>query len=371
MKRVIAFLLILPLVAYADSVKGDKFNLTFNSLIACDSVRLRIGFPDTTATPDTLITIISQLMDHYLTADGENWIYYNPAGIDSLGTLAIDISYYSDGVGEHLAGTWLNIADTLSMQGSASGLTAPGVAHVVIDSMSNRGMIYDGGGNFVYSIYVLDSADSAAISGVTGTLYPDGGTTLSAARRVTGGNGILIYAIDTVAYDLYLHAPGYDYPAHYDYDIAGAGTDTIFLDRFAPTPPPPNMVPIFAWLTTAGGDTINPSKLRYRPLKPDSIAQEILYVYDGDSSYYREYTENEKLNYGSGSNQVVIVKKWTEKSFAQSYLPINLYPNSLLSDTTSVYEFEATYRPPGGRDYIARHVIIAVPDTSAFNPFAQ
>lgn len=262
------------------------------------------------------------------------------------------------------------LSDSGHYQGAASGLTAPAVAHVTIDSMASRGMLYDGGKSFVYFILVLDAADSSALSAVTGTVYADGGTANPAARLVTGGNGLLIYAIDTVAYDLYLGKDGFLTAPHYDLDIAASGGDTIYLSEFAPTPAPPNMTPIFAWLTTAGGETINPSRLRYRPLKTDS-AGDIIYISDDDTSHFREYTDNEKLNYGSGSNQVMIVKKWTEKSFTQSYLPINLYPNTLLSDTTSVYEFEATYRPQGGRDYIARHVIIEVPDTSAFNPFAQ
>lgn len=345
MKRFVSVVVILILAwgaGRADSVKGDKLSLTFNSLLPCDSVRLKLGFPDTTATPDTVMPAINVLMHHIATSDGENWVYYKPAGLDSLGTLTVDIIYYIGGVGEHAIGAWLS---------------------------HDQPTLFSGLGDKDDTLYVLDSSDSSAIANITIRVEPNGGGT-PYGRTMTGAAGTTILNLNNGDYDIWASGQGYIFVNPYDVNVLGNESDTILIQRFAPSAPAPDMTAIFAWLTTAGGDTINPSRIRYRPLKPDSIG-DILYVYEGDTSYYREYTENEKLNYGSGSNQIVIIKKWTDKSSAQSYLPINLYPNSLLTDTTSVYDFEATYRPAGGRDYIARHVITPVPDTTAFNPFAE
>jgi hypothetical protein len=112
---------------------------------------------------------------------------------------------------------------------------------------------------------------------------------------------------------------------------------------------------IMAAMTDAGGDSIYPAYLMFRPLKSDSTT----------------YAAADALTYGSGSTTYTIIKSFrTLRADAAGTLEFPLLPNTSLSDTTSLYEFKF-YFQQSGHQYDEVRTIIAVPDTaSTFNPLA-
>jgi len=86
-------------------------------------------------------------------------------------------------------------------------------------------------------------------------------------------------------------------------------------------------------------------------------------IVKADSSAFNYFTDP-ILTFGSGINTVVIDNYWTIDTTTTSYMEFYVYPNSDLSVSTSLYEFIVEHE----NDQIWRK-IIAVPDTTTFNPF--
>ena len=182
------------------------------------------------------------------------------------------------------------------------------------------------------------------------TIRPvSGGATV--AKASTNQSGFRIFNLNTGDYAIALFKEGYSFAAVETLTVgSGGGTDSLFGTILSYESPPANMTTIVASIISAAYDTLSPSYVYWRPVKSDSSV----------------FARNEKLTTGSGINQAVIKKAWTIESSDSSSFQFNVFANANLSDTASLYEFIAHW----GEGEIMR-AVLAVPDTTTFNPFAE
>ena len=258
-----------------------------------------------------------------------------------LDTLPAAIYAYTNS-GNRLA----RLGDSSSFQGAAAGLTASEMA----DTLANRGMINSGSGVYPCSVFVLNSDDSSAIvnamiriTALTGSDVIASGSTNSAGMAIVNLNsGSWACRIAPLV--------GYNFNPVDTITLTGAKSDTIWGTAVSATPPSPDLVTIKFWVQPVSGtaDTLKKVVCRYQ-------------LRDADST---EYPLTRHITYGSGNNTVLINTRPQYDTTNTSYMSFFVYPNSALSDTSSLYYFRISY--PNGT-IVER--FIAVPDTQEFNPF--
>jgi len=341
--RKLLLILILPALVWASnfgsSMKGDRATVTFEAGAACDSVRLRLGFPDTSNY------YINTLMVR-LSADSAAWYYTDATGFDSIGGHIASILYYQAGVEYSWPGIWHNLPDTSSMQGAASGLTAAQIADTLAGRGWGRGL-----GDLAETLFVFDSDDTTIVPGADVWVRPDGGGT-PYAHWQTNASGYIVAMLDSGAVDVSVLIFGYLADAVTDITVTAAGRDSVFIDNLEPDTAPAGKVAIQVCLTNAEGDTMALDYLDYRPVSSTGAA----------------YTRDDMLTVGSGIGTTAIVIDFQRVTTNSTCLSTNIFPNTVLTDTLSKYEFIAGYKTAGQEKRQIRRVV-AVPDTTQFNPF--
>ncbi len=312
----------------ADSIQGDSSNVTVTLSNARDSVRVNFYYPD-----NNLETTVSC----YPAADSATASKYlrgqDPPTLDSVGCYDyIAFTYTSGAVAETLIGQWCNF-------GSVN--LEPGTGYKT----------------YPCTLLVLNTADTTAISNVPVTIRPlGGGRELVVAS--TDVNGQLIYSSEAASISVFLLEQGWDFNAEDTLTIAGSQTDTLWGTALSFTASA-NQTAIFCWLLEAIGDTVDPSYVKVRPVKSaDSL----------------EYKRTDRLTVGTGSNKITIGTAWSIISSDTSLMDFDLFPNSSIYvngtlDTSSIYEFIGYFTADEG-SWESR-VVIEVPHTTQFNPFAQ
>jgi hypothetical protein len=303
------------------SLRGQQGAVTFQHTAACSVAILWMG-PDTTSWE-----VDSVSMAPCFTDDSTIWCY-EPT-LNYAGDYFVKVQYHTNAA----PATALYLADHWF------------VSDVQTGTSNNRD-----------TLFVYDSADTTAISGVSVTVYPDGGGAAS-AQTTTDPNGMIIIGLSDGAYDYYLSKQAYDFNDHDDITISGDQTDTLWGTAFSPTPGPADKTGIFTWLITAAGDTISPSYVRWR-------------LVEDTTSRGNPYKRTDRLTAGTGSNKILIDKGWHKETADSAYVSFNLVPNcdiyvNGILDTSSYYQFEGNYN--GNLTWYVGQV----PDTTNWNPFAQ
>jgi len=208
-----------------------------------------------------------------------------------------------------------------------------------------------GVGIYACSLYVLSTVDTSAIINCPVMAKSDGTETV--IGQGTAKTGLFVFSQNAVALDYYAGAlPGWTFTSPIDVTITGNQTDTIWGTPVSSTAPNADLVTIKFWVQPQSGtaDTFSTVICKHRIVKADSSAF--------------NYFTDPILTFGSGINTVVIDNYWTVDTTTTSYMEFYVYPNSDLSVSTSLYEFIVEHE----NDQIWRK-IIAVPDTTTFNPF--
>lgn len=308
------------------SIQGDSavVNVTLNNIR--DSAWVIFSMPDD--NPYDSIKVVPKYA-------GKRFLEsITPFSLDSIGSHSYLVkAFLSDTWIDTLIGQWVNLA--------AINLEA-------------------GSGYKTYNcnLYVLNSADSTAISGASVTIRPVGGGKEFVISS-TDVNGLLQYSSEAESIAIYLNAQGWDFNAIDTLVIAAAQTDSLWGTAFAPSSGPADMVNIFCWTTTPGGDTIDPSFVKYRIVAAsDSTA----------------YGRNVNLTVGTGANKTFLSKQFRIEESDTSYIAFRLHPNCNIyvdgvQDTSTVFEFIGYFQADEGS--WETRVILEIPDTTSYNPFAQ
>ena len=302
------------------SLKGQQGAVTFQHTEACSVAVLWMG-KDTTSWE-----VDSVQMSRCFAADSTIFCY-EPT-LNSAGDYFVKVQYHTNAI----PATVLYVGDHWFVSDVQTGIS------------SNRD-----------TLYIYESADSTAISGVTLTIYPDGGG-VAAAQVTTDANGRTIVGLTDGDYDLYPYKQGWAFSIE-DITISGDQTDTIWGTAFSPTPGAPGTITIFTWLLTPSMDTVNPSDVWYK-LVPDSTGE-------------NDYERSDRLTSGVGVNKILHGKGWHKFSSDTSYITFpmvpscDIYVNAVL-DTSSWVLFRGKY---SGN---ITELVTQIPDTvETFNPFTK
>ena len=113
------------------------------------------------------------------------------------------------------------------------------------------------------TLFVLSTSDSTAIQGVTATVEPSGGGAAIASGS-TNINGRIIFNIPDGDYDYLLSGQGAAFASPFPITILGDQTDTLFGTPFLPGVAPSGYVQVFTFYITPGGDTVQPTTIKYQ-----------------------------------------------------------------------------------------------------------
>lgn len=324
--RRLLLLLMVPALLWASnfgmSTKGKNLIVSFEMTMSPDSVRLKLGLPSGSNYVNTLMTPKN--------SDSLAWEYQDADGLDSIGCHSLEVDWYDGGVLNKTFGIWLNSDSSVS---ATCELT--------------------GSGPYQDTLWVLNSADTTAIAQTWVAVFPLGGGT-AAASWLANDNGRFIWNHSGGSFEIYSLKPGWRFDPTDTLILAGDNTDTLWGEDITPATAPPGMVTIYACLTDASGDTINPTYFRFRPVDDDSTKFDVL----------------KRLTVGSGISSTAIAKDWRTVTSTSSCFEFFLYPNSVLSDTSSRYDFEASYKFSGQETRTIK-AIVKVPAAGPFNPFAE
>lgn len=201
------------------------------------------------------------------------------------------------------------------------------------------------------TLEILSSADSTAIIGADITVRPDGGG-IAEAQGQSNASGIFPYGGIDGAHDVGVYKQGYSFDAITDITLSGSQTDTIFGTPISLASAVIGQTTIKAWQLTPAGDTINPTYLKYRPVK-------------SDSSFY---VRSDRLSVGTGGSTIVLSKEWIILTSDSSLFVFDIYPNSSIYvngvlDTSSIFEFWISFEDT------ETQIWIEVLDTTEQNPF--
>ncbi|MDF1546116.1 MAG: hypothetical protein P1R58_13565, partial [bacterium] len=134
------------------------------------------------------------------------------------------------------------VKDTTDYQGSASGLTAAGVATAVRDTASNRSDIFYGptasgsGANEVV-VWAVDSTTNDTLTGVTIAAYNTAGVMLGNLK--TGSAGNVTFNLNDGTYHFLATATGYTFPPDTTAIVGVSSYDTTGVegDYYSPSAP--------------------------------------------------------------------------------------------------------------------------------------
>ncbi len=193
-----------------------------------------------------------------------------------------------------------------------------------------------GGGTEAETLFVFDS-DTTAIEGVSVTVRNLDQTSTKVPGRRTDSSGSLFLELDPDSFVVALHANNYFQPDLDTIAVAtGGGTDTLWMSRFDPgNPPLADLCRVYGWVYDITGDS----------LEGVIVTSEIP-------------PEFHPVKY---SNIIITPFKKTTQTDSSGYWQIDLFPNSVLSDTDSRYFFVIEY--PSGVVFKTR---VEVPDSTSW-----
>lgn len=199
------------------------------------------------------------------------------------------------------------------------------------------GMCGSGSGTQTDTVYVIDtSGTDQVVVGAKVTIKNSGQTAeLGTARTVSGGAAILGATDPSTGYKYIAFLPGYTFSIKSV--TTGSGTvqvDTIKgYDNPIGAPSSPHLCRVYGWLYDLAGVCI-------------------------DSAAVKAWVATQPLKYGS-----TIISPYSQAtvSDAAGYWYLDLYPNAILTPTTTKYDFEIRY----GSGTVL-HKSVAVPDSTTW-----
>jgi len=202
------------------------------------------------------------------------------------------------------------------------------------------------------SLFIYNSADSTAITNVIITVKPDGGGQVE-ANGSSDAVGLFQYGVIDGDHDVMLYKQGWTFDAVSDIAISGDQTDTLYGTAVSLASAVVGQTTIKAWQLTPAGDTINPTYLKYRPVK------------SSDSTFYKR---SDRVSVGTGGSTIVLSKEWVILESDTSLFVFDLYPNSSIyingtADTSSMFEFWIYF------ENTETQIWMEVLDTTEQNPF--
>jgi len=193
-----------------------------------------------------------------------------------------------------------------------------------------------GGGTEPETLFVFDS-DTTAIQGVSVTVRNLDQTSTKVPGHRTDSSGKVFLELDPDSFVVALYANNY-IQADLDTIVVatGGGTDTLWMTRFDPgNPPSPDLCRVYGWVYDITGDS----------LEDVTVISEIP-------------PEFHPVKY---SNVIITPFKKTTETDSTGYWQIDLFPNSVLSDTDSRYLFIIEY--PAGVVFKTR---VQIPDSTSW-----
>jgi hypothetical protein len=187
-------------------------------------------------------------------------------------------------------------------------------AHTKIDNLS-----LSGGGTESETLIVLALEDSTAIQGARITIRTLNQSTVKVPGLTTDVNGKRILELDADSFYVALTANNYVQTTDTLVVQSGGGTDTLFMAIFDPgDPADPDLCRVYGWVYDISGDSLSGIEVTaeiprsYHPIKYSGI--------------------------------VITPFSKSTQTDSTGYWYIDLFPNSVLSDTTSKYLFTIKYR---------------------------
>lgn len=203
--------------------------------------------------------------------------------------------------------------------------------HTKVDNLS-----LSGGGTEPETLIVLALDDSIAIQGARITVRTLDQSTVKVPGLTTDVNGKRILELDTDSFYVALTANNYIQATDTLVVLSGGGTDTLFLSEFDPGDPvEPDLCRVFGWVYDISGDSLSGIEVTaeiprdYHPVKYSGI--------------------------------VITPFSKSTQTDSSGYWHIDLFPNSVLSDTTSNYLFTIKYHSG-----VIYRTEMAVPDSTSW-----
>jgi hypothetical protein len=193
-----------------------------------------------------------------------------------------------------------------------------------------------GGGTEPETLIVLALEDSIAIQGARITVRTLDQSTVKVPGLTTDVNGKRILELDTDSFYVALTANNYVQATDTLVVLYGGETDTLFLSEFDPGDPiEPDLCRVFGWVYDISGDSLSGIEVSaeiprdYHPVKYSGI--------------------------------VITPFSKSTQTDSSGYWHIDLFPNSVLSDTTSNYLFTIKYHSG-----VIYRTEMAVPDSTSW-----
>jgi hypothetical protein len=219
----------------------------------------------------------------------------------------------------------ISILDTTSFIGSAAGLTAAEIADTIRGILSGEGLD-------TLDLYVFDE-DTNAVEGVTITVYNFAKTAKAVRSKLTDVNGGAQVWLNPDDYQVLVACVGV---TQTEWDtvsvVSGGSRDTIWVTSFDPgEPPSADLCRVYGWIYD----------LNDQPTSGMEVKASIDYSI---------------LRYGT---KLISPYKKSTTTDANGYWYLDLYPSSILTPSTTKYDFYI-YLSPGN----TKHIQVTVPDSA-------
>lgn len=267
---------------FGASIEGDSTGVTITLNNARDSVWLRFASPDNNFYDSVKAVPIAGTNNKMLIAP-----YIN---LDSIGGhLMVAFTFTGDAVAETVIGQWLHENPVASR--------------------------CSGSGTYTVTLYLLNDADSTAVSGVIININ-DSTSGVWQAGHITPANGIRQFSLDASTYTIHLQDPPNAITSPEYMTISADTTDTFWVETFDPGAPPsgdqcrvwcivPSISANWVWgcrLTAEIPKKYRPVLLGDSPISPYSVS-----ATSNDTGYvYLDLYESGELTGRTGAGTVKV-----------------------------------------------------------------